>query len=222
MRRIFLTALAPAVLSGCALLFTPPKEQPVTKEIIGGVFGDKETNVFSLTPERRTVIVQSAKNEPPKFCAEPPPDVAENIASSVRALVEATAKAPADTSAARANAELARSLNTTSSSIFYRSQGVQIFRDGLYNLCQSNMNGIINREDFLALYKELLHTSYLLTSLEIPTVQTVRNQELAIQSNNAKTLAEAAQQAASQAEEAAKKHSEQAKQTLDAINSLKK
>jgi hypothetical protein len=43
-----------------------------------------------MTPERRTIIVMpQGDGKMPRFCAQPPPDVAENIADSLRLLAEA-------------------------------------------------------------------------------------------------------------------------------------
>lgn len=206
------------IISGCGVFYSP-KEQPVSQKHMGELFGDEQTNVFSLTPERRTVIVKTSKTSPkPMFCAEPPPDVAENIASNVRAIIEASAKAPTGSDAANANIELARTLSSSSISLFYRSQGVQLFRDGIYNLCQSYMNGMItSKEEYQAQYKALLDRSYILISQEIPTVQSLRNIEIANQITNAKTAAESAMQKAIEAETSAKKYAEQLKEATDTL-----
>lgn len=197
--------------SGCAY-FTPPKEQPVQRDYVGAIFGPKETNVFSLTPERRTIIVQTDSDErSPTFCAEPAADVAEGLASSIRALAEATAQV-APSKEYSASLEASKTLNTSIVSLFYRSQGVQIFRDGLFNLCQAFMNGLItNGEKYINQYNKIFDQAVILISMEIPSIQTIRTMELTQQAAQFAAQAKAAQQASEQAAAEARKSSENIK-----------
>ena len=150
--------------SGCAF-FTPPKQHPVKHDWAGPWLRKKATHVFSMTPERRTVIVMPKHpEEKVKFCAEPPPDVAENLVSTLRFLAEASAKNPEF----KASADLYKAISATPSSLFIRSQGVQLLRDGLYNLCQACINGAINQGEYSKKYTELLKASLELIKLEIP------------------------------------------------------
>lgn len=183
-------------ITGCSA-FTAPKEKPVITDKVGlKLFSSEETTVFSLTPERRTVIVVSADpdnhpNEPDfkplQFCAEPPPDVAEGLASSLRAIAEASVEKPDSNVNVSAAAELSKSLSTSISTLFYRSQGVQVLRDGLFSLCQAYINGIIERQEYIDLYKELLEKSFVLVSYEIPTAQEEKVLKAAQQAEEAKT-----------------------------------
>lgn len=207
-------------VSGCSLL-TPPMEDPVRQDYVGSIFSDRRTNVFSLTPERRTVLVVrnvDASRSPSQVmvCAEPPPDVAQNIASSVRALAEASAK-DATGRSAEASAEFSKALNTSVVSLFYRSQGIQLFRDGLFSLCQAYMNGLVaNSDEFWNKYQALLDASFALIAQEIPTAQTLRGVDLANQTATTKAAIDAALQGAkaaqAAAEQAALKASEAVKQ----------
>ncbi|MFY9261541.1 MAG: hypothetical protein WAO71_13655 [Gallionella sp.] len=221
MKQLILIASACCMISGCAL-FTPPMEDPVRQDYVGSIFSDRKTNIFSLTPERRTVLVVRNVNNAVSpaevvVCAEPPPDVAQNIASSIRALAEAAAK---DTSgkSAGASAEFSKTLNTSVVSLFYRSQGVQLFRDGLFSLCQANMNGLIkDKEDFWTKYQALLNASFALIAQEIPTAQTLRGIDLANQTATTKTAIEAALQAAKEAQVAAEKAAEKATEAVKQV-----
>ena len=135
--------------SGCGI-FTPPKEHPVIEQYATrGLPGfPRETTVYSTTPERRTVMVMTdlnATDSPTRFCAEAPADVAENISSSFKALVEAEIKAPAGQTGGQGRVELAKAFSSSIVSLFYRSQGVQLFRDGMYNLCQAFINRAISK-----------------------------------------------------------------------------
>lgn len=221
MKRLVFIASLSCMLSGCAL-FTPPLQNPVQQDYVGGIFSDRKANIFSLTPERRTVLVVrkvNSKVSPAEVvvCAEPPSDVAQNIASSIRALAEASAK---DTSgkSAGASAEFSRTLNTSIVSLYYRSQGIQLFRDGLFSLCQANMNGLIkDKEDFWAKYQLLLNASFALIAQEIPTAQTLRGIDLANQTATTRVAIEAALQAAKEAQAAAEKAAEKATEAIKQI-----
>jgi hypothetical protein len=181
---------------GCSFL-TPPKNQPVIQDQVGPLFKEKTTHVFSLTPERRTVIV-TPKKEPLKdekgtiiilsdkegnqrvdketvikFCAEPPPDVAESLADTFRFLAEAELKkADADVAA-----EFYKSFTSSAMSLFYRSQGVQLFRDGLFNLCQAQLNGLLKGDEYTTKYVDLLEVAAKLISEEIEKMEIIRGTE---------------------------------------------
>lgn len=213
-------ALPVALLIGGCSVFTPPKEQPVQREYVGEFFGAQETNVFTLTPERRTIIVQTSKEvgARPRFCAEPAADVAESLASSFRAVAEASAAERDDTRRAATNLELSRNLSTSVVSLFYRSQGVQLFRDGLFSLCQAYMNGLITSpDDYMKQYDALLNRSFALIAQEIPSAQTLRAVELSNQIANMKTAVESALQKAQAAESESIKAADRARDALKQI-----
>lgn len=208
-----------AALSACSAL-TPPMEKPVQQDYVGSIFGDRRTNVFSLTPERRTVLVVRGVDgiqSRVMVCAEPPPDVSQNIASSIRTLAEASAK-DATGRAAGASAEFSRSLNTSVASMFFRSQGIQLWRDGLFSLCQAYMNGLIaDKDEFWKKHGALLDVSFALIAHEIPTVQQIRGVDLVNQVTTAKTAVEASLQEAKSAQAAAGKAARAADETLAKI-----
>jgi hypothetical protein len=202
MRTLFLIFLA-AASSGCAL-FSSPKEQPVLEEHADNWFNNAKMNVFSTTAERREVIVKFPDN---KFCAEPPPDVAEALSSSLTLLAQGSAsdKASGEVSA---RLEAAKTLATSIRMLFTRSQGVQYLRDGLFHLCQAYLNHAIDEAQYLEMYKELLTKSQALIILELPNMK-AGNAELA--ADNAASAEAAAKQAASDAAVSAQK----AKQDAD-------
>lgn len=163
--RSYLGVLA-AGLCGCSLL-TPPIEKPVIEDH-SGMLG-----TFATVAERRMVVTKKiyADNhvENPgyksTFCAEPPPDSTQSIASSLTAALRADAAH--DKSKQSVSAEAARELITTAKLMFNRSQGIQLFRDGVYNLCQAQLNEAINKEKYEILFSELLRVSAELVSAEI-------------------------------------------------------
>jgi hypothetical protein len=186
-----------ALLGGCAF-FTVPKENPVQQDYVGSFLGDRNANVFSLTSERRTILVMRQMGLERKdiwFCAEPPPDVAESLTSTFRALAEASVKGGGPTTV-NASIELSKSLATVTSSLFARSQGIQLFRDGLFNLCQATINGFVKPEEYAAKYSALLEKSMVLIEKEIPSIVGNRADIAAERAEKASANANAAQQKA--------------------------
>ena len=121
------------VLTGCAA-FTAPKEQPVIEDKVGENFG-----VLAVTAERRAIIFGRKGVNAGRICAEPSPDVAESLVSSLKVIAEASAKR--GDLEAKAGFEFGKTLATAISTLFVRSQGIQFMRDSTYALCQAHLNG---------------------------------------------------------------------------------
>jgi len=197
MRTLFLIILV-AVLSGCAL-FPSPNEQPVIEDRANNWLGINKMSVFSATAARREVVVKFPDN---KFCAEPPPDVAESLVSSLTLLAQGSIK---DKKADEASAQLeaTRAIATSIRTLFTRSQGAQFLRDGLFHLCQAYLNHAIDEPQYVSLYTVLLNKSQALVILELPDMKdkraddAVKNAEAA--AGEAKTEASAAAASAQQA-----------------------
>ena len=88
--------------------------------------------------------------------------------------------------------EFAKSLETTVKSLFQRSQGVQLFRDGLYNLCQAHLNGAITATQYHDNYNKLLMKASEVIKDEVekmPSVPILRAEEAATASEAAKDAA---------------------------------
>lgn len=145
-------------LPGCAA-FTPPIEHPVITDNLGPYFGYSIASTLATTADRRIVLVRTRRSPdggvgtPGHFCAEPPPDAAENIASKVAAALEASVKTVKAEGAG--TFDFARELATTVQSLFHRTQGLQLFRDGAFSLCQALMNESITREEYVKQLTEL-------------------------------------------------------------------
>ena len=222
-----------ATLSGCALV-TPPIEHPTIEDHSGHL------GTFSTVAERRVVITKreyknmSGDNAyESKFCAEPPPDATQSIASALTAALSGSAaglKAKPEVSV-----EFAKSLETTAKSLFQRSQGVQLFRDGLFNLCQASLNGAIIPGEYVAQYNLLLTKASEIIKEEVgkmPSVPVLRAEEAAIASEAAKDAAVKAKvsvmdskaaidTSVNKADAAAKKAEDAAKRAEDAANKQK-
>lgn len=135
-----------AVACGAAGL-TEPKTNPVIEDSIktsnGAVLG-----TLATTAERRLVLVPLAGKHVGKFCAEPSPDAAESLVASFKASLEASGKAE-NSAEAKLKSEFARSLATSAGSLTKRSQGLQMFRDGVFALCQARMNEFLTDAEFV-------------------------------------------------------------------------
>lgn len=160
-----------AGLSACGLSWiAEPETNPVIEDRVG-LIGRQPVGTLATTAGRRIVLVRIAENDPRlgQFCAEPPPDAAENIANQLTLAVEATAKTPKAEGSGRL--ELAKQLATNVQTLFHRSQGLQFYRDGMYNLCQSYLNGSLTPEKFVERSGALLDKSHDLISKELDLTQ---------------------------------------------------
>jgi hypothetical protein len=203
--RLLSLALGAALLllAGCST-FTSPKEQPVIEDKIGENFG-----TLAVTAERRIIIFgrDKSKNGEKLVCAEPSPDVAESLVSSLKAVAQASVnKGDAE---AKAGLEISKSLATAISSVFSRSQGVQFFRDNMYALCQAHLNGVITADQFNAKHEKITEYSFKLIEKELPSADTKR-------AENAATRAEQARDAATLSATASKTNSDSSKTSADA------
>ena len=134
-----------ASISGCgASIFTEPKANPVIEDRLGSPFAKEEVlGTLATTAERRLVLTPLQGEHYGKFCAEPSPDAAEALVATFKAAVDGNVTT-ANSVQGALKAELARSLATSIAALTKRSQGLQFFRDGVFALCQSRMNGFID------------------------------------------------------------------------------
>jgi hypothetical protein len=151
-----------AALAGCGAF----KRAPVIEERVSD-FGIPKIGVLATTGERRAVIVKIPER---LICAEPPPDVAEAIASAVSGVLEASGKSsPADVKLGASSA-----LSTALLQLTYRTQGLQLYRDGSFFLCILFINGIITPDEYLTARNQLLEDSLELIHKEIPLIAEIR------------------------------------------------
>ncbi len=136
--------LASLALTGCSYL-TKPMEHPIIEQ-----HAQSRVNTFAVIPSRRMMIVKSQENPDPAreklihICAEAPADVTDNLASTLAASLAVSGKA------AEASIGVATTLATVGQNLFKRTQGIQLFRDRSYHLCQARINGFMNDAQYLA------------------------------------------------------------------------
>jgi len=146
-------------LAGCGWFI--PKMQPSILQTIEA----KENTVaasVATTVERRVFYVNLHGDMKGKFCAEPPPDAAENIASTLAATANASGVGHPEITASLVN-----SLSTAVKEMTKRSQGIILYRDGMFNLCQAYLNGMISSEAYINKSSELLGKAYTLIDKEL-------------------------------------------------------
>jgi len=142
----------------------------VITDNLGPSFGQTIASTLATTADRRIVLVRTRATaggvgKAGHFCAEPPPDAAENIASKVAAALEASVKTLK--AEGEAKLDLARQLATTVQALFHRTQGLQLYRDGSYNLCQALLNDTITKDKYVAELEELRKTARSLIEHEL-------------------------------------------------------
>ncbi|MFL6235994.1 MAG: hypothetical protein ACJ76N_22880 [Thermoanaerobaculia bacterium] len=156
------------LLSGCRT-FTPPIEWPVFEQHAQG-----RVNAFSVIPSRRMVIVKSGElknGAPVLICAEASADVADNLTSTLAASLAAAGPSTGQDKAASASAAVSKALETSAQFLFKRTQGVQLYRDAMYHLCQARMNGFITDTEYKERATALIAEVVPLIKMELPLLQ---------------------------------------------------
>lgn len=192
--KLLMISILATGLAACSA-FTPPKEKPVIEDHVGDRIG-----TLATTAERRMVLVDLKKDH---FCAEPSPDVAEAINSSIRAAAEASAKATSGNEA-KISGEIAKTLATSINTLFVRTQGIQLFRDGSFALCQARMNGDIKDNAYATRFDALLEKAVELIKAELPLVAQRLTQQMISSAQTAAGDAKASADAAAKSADAAK------------------
>lgn len=73
-----------------------------------------------------------------------------------------------------AGAELATAFATLAKQLFYRSQGVQLYRDGMFSLCNAYLNDAVDEPTFRQKHDELLKVVRELILAEIPHLANIK------------------------------------------------
>jgi hypothetical protein len=171
MKRVAISLVAGCGLTGCAY-FTPPLEHPSFEQHAQG-----RINTFGVIPSRRMMIVKSGdplvqsgdpeeqKEKRILICAEAPADVTDNLASTFAASLAASGKG------VDVGGSLTKTIETFGRALFKRSQGIQLFRDRSYYLCQARMNGFITDEEYKTSLNEAFEKVIPLIEKELSQVQ---------------------------------------------------
>ena len=160
-----------AYLLGSASVY-PPWRSPTEYPLDFRVVSPKGATVATMTSERRSIIIvpdaRTGANADLRICPEPPADAADNVASLLTGSVSGSAGALNGEN--KGSAALSSGSSAALASIFARSQGIELFRDGSNALCLAWLNDIYNNGDVNAWrsdFQLLLKTSSMLISQEI-------------------------------------------------------
>jgi hypothetical protein len=167
MKKLLRLPLACSLLAGlpaCGLTqFADRATNPIIQEYSFGSGQDgtmKVASVIATSAGRRVVIATSDG----KFCAEPPPDVAESYANAIALAAAAKVQnAPVEVSAS-----FGRDFATRVAPLMYRTQGLQFYRDGNFRLCNDFANGTIDGAQYKELHSKLIDAAAEMIKQEIP------------------------------------------------------
>ncbi len=153
------------MLSGCGLnIFASPKSPVVIDDI------ESRVGTLAVSTDRRVVLVrleESATSEAGRFCAEPPLDMDQNVTNALAAIRDLSNKKIDES----VKAELTRSFSQISHTLVGRTQGLQLYKAAMYNLCQNYLNHAIKEEALQAQATKILELSVKLIELELTRTQ---------------------------------------------------
>lgn len=145
MLRLTIAAGITLLLCACTSTTGTFFNRPVVEDSL-----DKRPGVLSLSADRRTVVFV---DNPPlpgmpnvKFCAEPPPDTANGIATALTGSIESTGKG---------KVAVDDKFTSTVTVLADRTASLDAYRTGVYALCQYHLNGAISGADVSALFRHL-------------------------------------------------------------------
>jgi len=148
-------------LSGCGMtMFTEPATNPVVEDRVGDI-----ARTLATKAERRLVLFPTVGENRGKFCAEPSPDATESLTASFAAALTIHAKTMQNDISGGGN--IARSLATAVGQLPPRTQGLQLYRNGVYALCQSRINDFITADEYAIALHKLRDASERLIAQEI-------------------------------------------------------
>lgn len=151
-------------LSGCGLGIFAGSKAPVIEDKVGS-WPHYQVGTLAVTTDRRMVLVKlkDTNGQQGKFCSEPPPDAGQNISSALSYLLDISSE-KIDT---ELKLELAKSFATNFQSFIKRSQGLQLYRDAMYHLCQNYLNGSVTDQDMKTLSSNFFSQSVQLIEKEL-------------------------------------------------------
>ncbi len=160
---ISFATVATLSLSGCASYFTP--RPPVIEDKVG-LHGKETVGTLATAPDYRVVYVRL--DDKAKLCAEAPADAGAQFGSSFAAALATPLGGTKEISL-----ETKAGLAVAMKQLFKRSQGVQLYRDGTFALCNLYLNQGISKEDYLLELQELRKAASMLIDKEIPYLEKI-------------------------------------------------
>jgi hypothetical protein len=150
------------ICGGC--VWFGPQYKPVNTDKLGA--GGRQIGTLATIAQRRLAIV---KFEDGHFCSEPTPDVSDNVSAALTAALSAT------DGRVQAAGQISTVFAQYAKQLFYRSQGIQLYRDGIFALCNAFLNGAIDKDAYEKQHAELLAAATKLIEMELPLVKDIKS-----------------------------------------------
>jgi hypothetical protein len=154
------------------------QDRVYSSNILKSLSTSRSVNTFATTASRRVVIVSeddTNSKHPVVTCSEPPPDVGEAFASAIADGFRIAESDPHSGVTGDLSNQYARAVATQIAPLVYRTQGLQIYRDGLHGLCIDKMNGWLDgagaEATYLAQKQYLMNAAIELIKLELPIME---------------------------------------------------
>lgn len=148
-------------LSGCGLNMFAGSKSPVIIDHVG-----ERVGTVAATTDRRVVLVRLQENsasEAGRFCTQPPLDADQNVTSALAAMRDLST----DKIDTQLKAALARSFAQILPAFVRRTQGLQLYREAMYNLCQNFLNHAIKEDALQTQSMKILDVSVKLIEQEL-------------------------------------------------------
>lgn len=151
-------SIVAALTSGCAYSYKYPYSYQV--ETMG------KHVAITTDASKRSVLLNTALG---RSCSEPAPDAIGTIATSLAAKLSAQAEHPQSGSDVSLDGNIDTTTQTAITQLFQRSQGVQVLRDGMYRLCEANLNGALDTATYRLSVVSLISTLNYVVPIELCT-----------------------------------------------------
>jgi hypothetical protein len=137
-------------VAGCASSLSTMFNRPVVENSVGGVI-----STVSLSADRRNVMVVTTPGKTQgRYCAEPPPDTAKEIATQLKAVAKLEAEVAGKPH--KGEAEFHELVKEQMHVLASRTPALDAFRIGLYSLCQMYVIEAINEAQVNTLLGKLI------------------------------------------------------------------
>jgi hypothetical protein len=157
-------------LSGCGLNMFAGSKSPVIIDDVEGRLG-----TLAVTTDRRVVLVRLQENtasEAGRFCAEPPLEADQSVMNALAVMRDLST----DKIDASVKVELARSFARIFPSFVRRTQGLQLYREAMYTLCQNYLNHAIKEDALQAQAMKFFEVAVKLIEQELTLTQETINE----------------------------------------------
>lgn len=166
--RTLIAVLSVVSLSGCASYFSA--RPPVIEDKVG-LSGRETVGTLATAADYRVIYVKLDPDA--KLCAEAPADAGAQFSQTFAAALSAAGAQPL-------GVEAKAGLAVAMKQLFKRSQGVQLYRDGAFALCNLYLNGGMSQAQYFAELQELRKTAARLIEKEIPYLEKITIDPIAV------------------------------------------